>query len=65
MEKELISRLEALRRYLRSPSSDPHLSLEEIYRKRRSRRIEGLKPLLDYLKKRGERLLRADGGRVT
>ena len=64
MEKELISRLEALRRYLRSPSSDPHLSLEEIFRKQRSRRLEGFKPLLDYLKKHGERLLRADGGRV-
>jgi hypothetical protein len=64
MEEELISRLEALRRYLRSPSSDPHLSLEEIFRKKRSRRLEGFKPLLDYLKKHGERLLRADDGRV-
>ncbi|MGD9072537.1 MAG: AAA family ATPase, partial [Desulfobacterales bacterium] len=65
MERELISRLEALRRYLRSPSSDPHLSLEEIFRKKRPRRLEGLKPLLDYLKKHGEKLLRADGGRVN
>jgi hypothetical protein len=65
MERELISRLEALRRYIRSPSSDPHLSLEEILRKKRPRRFEGFKPLLDTLKKHGEKLLRADGGRVN
>ncbi len=65
VEKELVARLEALRRYLRSPSRDPHLSLEEIFRKRRSRRLEGLKPLVDYLKRRGERLLRTDGDRAA
>ncbi len=31
-EKEIRSRLAALRRYLRSPERDPHLSLEEIFR---------------------------------
>ena len=31
-EKEIRNRLAALRRYLRSPQRDPHLSLEEIFR---------------------------------
>ncbi|UCD77320.1 MAG: AAA family ATPase [Desulfobacterales bacterium] len=31
-EKELISRLEAIRRYLRNPGRDPHLSMEEIFK---------------------------------
>jgi len=35
-EKEIKNRLIALRRYLRSPAKDPHLSLEEIYRHRES-----------------------------
>lgn len=35
-EKEIKSRLVALRRYLRSPAKDPHLSLEEIFRHRES-----------------------------
>ncbi len=64
MEKDLVSRLEALRRYLRSPGRDPHLSMEEIFRKRNARRRDGFSPLVNYLKKHGERLLRVDGGRV-
>lgn len=32
-EKEIRNRLTALRRYLRSPAKDPHLSLEEIFRR--------------------------------
>jgi hypothetical protein len=32
IEAELRTRLAALRRYLRSPARDPHLSLQEIYR---------------------------------
>ncbi|BBO87305.1 AAA family ATPase [Desulfosarcina ovata] len=35
-EKEIKNRLSALRRYLRSPARDPHLSLEEIFRHRES-----------------------------
>jgi hypothetical protein len=35
-EKEIKNRLIALRRYLRSPAKDPHLSLEEIFRRRES-----------------------------
>ena len=35
-EKEIKNRMIALRRYLRSPSKDPHLSLEEIFRQHES-----------------------------
>jgi SpoVK/Ycf46/Vps4 family AAA+-type ATPase len=35
-EKEITNRMSALRRYLRSPAKDPHLSLEEIFRRRQS-----------------------------
>ena len=58
IEKEIVDRLEALRRYLRSPTRDPHLSLEEIFRKKRSR-FESFKPLVNYLKKRSEKMLRS------
>jgi hypothetical protein len=40
VEKELRSRLISLRRYLRSPGRDPHLSLQEIYRRRSGRASE-------------------------
>jgi hypothetical protein len=40
VEKELRSRLISLRRYLRSPGRDPHLSLQEIYRHRSGRASE-------------------------
>jgi hypothetical protein len=32
LEQELVHRVEAIRRYLRNPEKDPHLSLEEILR---------------------------------
>jgi SpoVK/Ycf46/Vps4 family AAA+-type ATPase len=35
-EREIKRRLAALRHYLRSPAKDPHLSLEEIFRRRES-----------------------------
>ena len=35
-EKDIKNRLTALRRYLRSPAKDPHLSLEEIFRRKES-----------------------------
>ena len=35
-EKEIKNRLVALRHYLRSPAKDPHISLEEIFRRRES-----------------------------
>jgi hypothetical protein len=55
MEKEIISRLQAVRRYLRSPSRDPHLSQEEIFRKSKARRLMGIKSLLDRVSRRKER----------
>jgi SpoVK/Ycf46/Vps4 family AAA+-type ATPase/energy-coupling factor transporter ATP-binding protein EcfA2 len=42
LEEELIRRIEAIREYLQSPDPDPHLSLEEIFRKGRRRRLWGL-----------------------
>ena len=32
-EREIVSRLEAIRQYLRNPDRDPHLSMEEIFRR--------------------------------
>jgi hypothetical protein len=52
MEAELLARLEALRHYLRTPARDPHLSLEEIFRKRRMTRFTRIKPLVAYFKAR-------------
>ena len=48
-EKEILSRLNALRKYLRSPARDPHISLEEIFRQRGKRTIRKLfTPLVSY-----------------
>jgi hypothetical protein len=52
-DKEILSRLSALRKYLRTPARDPHISLEEIFRQRKNRKIKTLiAPLLGYLDKR-------------
>jgi hypothetical protein len=52
-EKEILSRLNALRKYLRTPARDPHVSLEEIFRQRGKRNIKKLfAPLMDYFHKR-------------
>ncbi len=32
-EQEIVGRLEAIRQYLRNPDRDPHLSMEEIFKK--------------------------------
>ena len=55
MEKEIISRLQAVRRYLRSPSRDPHISLEEIFRQNKSRKLMGFKSLLNRVSGRKDR----------
>ena len=52
VEKEILSRLTALRRYLRTPTHDPHLSLEEIFRKRKSKMKSIVRPLKAYIQKR-------------
>ncbi len=52
-EKEILSRLNALRKYLRTPARDPHISLEEIFRRRDKRYIKTLfAPLMSYFHKR-------------
>lgn len=55
VEKELRTRLVALRRYLRSPDRDPHLSLQEIYRSKPSRSAELVDAFFGFIKqlKRG------------
>ena len=59
MEDDLVARLEALRRYLRSPAKDPHLSLEEIFRKRRIGPIRRFRPIVEYFRRQGDRLIRS------
>jgi SpoVK/Ycf46/Vps4 family AAA+-type ATPase len=56
VEKELRIRLVALRRYLRSPDRDPHLSLQEIYRSKPSRSAELADAFFGFIKqlKRGK-----------
>ncbi|UCH20940.1 MAG: AAA family ATPase [Deltaproteobacteria bacterium] len=51
VEKEILSRLAALRRYLRTPAHDPHISLEEIFRKRRNRIRNVIEPFVAYIQK--------------
>ncbi len=52
-EREILSRLNALRTYLRTPTRDPHLSLEEIFRQRKKRNIRTfIAPLMSYLQNR-------------
>ena len=57
-DKELLSRLNALRKYLRSPVRDPHISLEEIFRQGERRSIRRLiSPLVSYIQNRKSKLL--------
>jgi hypothetical protein len=57
-ENEILSRLNALRKYLRTPARDPHISLEEIFRQRRKRNIRTLvAPLMSYFQNRKSKLL--------
>ena len=52
-EKEILSRLIALRKYLRTPDRDPHLSLEEIFRQQKKRKMKTLiDPLMSYFHNR-------------
>ena len=50
-EKEIKNRLVALRRYLRSPAKDPHLSLEEIFRNRPSPLLRMTDPVKRLVRK--------------
>jgi hypothetical protein len=51
-EKEIKNRLEAIRNYLRNPISDPHLSLEEIFKEKPPQRIELIKPFMKYFRRK-------------
>ncbi len=50
VEKELSVRLVALRRYLRSPDRDPHLSLQEIFRSKPSRATEMADTFFEFIR---------------
>ena len=58
VEREIKAHLSNLRRYLRSPGSDPHLSLEEIYRKREPRSLQMFDPFVKMVKRMAERRLK-------
>ena len=51
VEKELRQRLISLRRYLRSPERDPHLSLQEIYRPKPAKPAELADSIWDLVKR--------------
>jgi transitional endoplasmic reticulum ATPase len=55
VEKELRTRLVALRRYLRSPARDPHLSMQEIFRPRPGRAsglADGVMSIVNRIRRR-------------
>ena len=57
-EKEILSRLNALRKYLRTPERDPHISLEEIFRQRGKRTVRTfLAPLISLYHRRKSKFL--------
>ncbi|GAB4265434.1 MAG: hypothetical protein Kow0092_17720 [Deferrisomatales bacterium] len=45
LEEELVRRIDAIRSYLQDPERDPHLSLEEIFKRGRRRRLWGFERL--------------------
>ena len=51
IEREIIDRLASIRLYLRNPEKDPHLSLEEIFKKRKKTPIDVVKPLVHFMKR--------------
>ncbi len=51
IEREIIDRLASIRLYLRNPEKDPHLSLEEIFKKRKKKPIDVVKPLVHFMKR--------------
>ena len=60
-EKEILSRLNALRNYLRTPERDPHISLEEIFRQRGRSNIKAIfAPLMSYFQKANDRRMTND-----
>ena len=51
VEREIIDRLDSIRFYLRNPEKDPHLSLEEIFKKRKKKPIDLMKPLMNFIRR--------------
>ena len=51
-EQEIVGRLEAIRQYLRNPDRDPHLSMEEIFKKRPKNVLPFKGTLRDFFKGR-------------
>ena len=51
IEREIIDRLGSIRLYLRNPKKDPHLSLEEIFKQRKKKPIDVVKPLVHFMKR--------------
>jgi hypothetical protein len=51
-EQEIVGRLEAIRRYLRNPDRDPHLSMEEIFKIRPKNQLPFKGALRDLFKGR-------------
>jgi len=49
-EQEIVARLEAIRQYLRNPDRDPHLSMEEIFKKRSKNQLPFKGALRDLLR---------------
>lgn len=49
LETRIVDRLEAIRKYLRNPVSDPHLSREEIFLEQGKSRLFSISPILNFL----------------
>ncbi len=58
LEKKIVDRLEAIRKYLRNPVSDPHLSLEEIFLDKGTSRRIGAASLADFIREQKNRVSR-------
>jgi len=59
-EQEIVNRLEAIRRYLRNPDRDPHLSMEEIFKTRPQNGLPLRGALRDLFKGRKKHQREAD-----
>jgi hypothetical protein len=44
-----VDRLEAIRKYLRNPVSDPHQSLDEIFSEYKKSKLIGISPILHFM----------------
>ncbi len=64
-EAEIISRLEAIRHYLRNPERDPHLSMDEIFKKRPSAGLSLKIALRELFKGRNNRRQQTNGASVS